>query len=201
VANTHADDRAAQDDLADDLAQRHHDSEDEIPAAVADSIASWRRIMGGRAPHTSAREILQQATTDLSSAARINKTSHPASAGVVHQAVVDALNDFAVVGGVDPDDAQLIIAGAWGKEVAAAPVRPAGAGDWWRSKLIDVRDLCSKTFPETKYIVPGIFPEGVTLLASRPKLGKSWLLLQVGSAVAGGQAALVGSDQPLHRFR
>lgn len=171
---------------------------DEIPAAIAESIASWRRIMGGRAAHTSAREILQRATTDLSSAAVIGKTNHPASAGIVHQAVADALNDLAVVGGVDPDGAQRIIAEAWGKQATVASPQPAGTSDWWRSKLIDMRDLCAKTFPATKYVVPGIFPEGVTLLASRPKLGKSWLLLQVGSAVAGGQTVLVGSDNPLH---
>jgi hypothetical protein len=33
-------------------------------------------------------------------------------------------------------------------------------------------------------------------LASRPKIGKSWLLLQIGTAVAGGTITLVASDQP-----
>jgi hypothetical protein len=70
--------------------------------------------------------------------------------------------------------------------------------DWWRTKLIKASDLCDLQFPDLKYVVPGIFPEGVTLLASRPKLGKSWLLLQVGAAVAMGVAALVPNDYPLH---
>lgn len=41
-----------------------------------------------------------------------------------------------------------------------------------------------------------MIPEGVTLLASRPKIGKSWLLLQIGSAVATGVMALVSSECP-----
>jgi AAA domain len=69
--------------------------------------------------------------------------------------------------------------------------------NWWRTKLIKASDLCDQQFPNLEYVVPGIFPEGVTLLASRPKLGKSWLLLQVGTAVATGVAALVLNDSPL----
>jgi hypothetical protein len=61
----------------------------------------------------------------------------------------------------------------------------------WKSETIDARDLCDKTFPAVKFIIPGLFPEGVTLLVSRPKLGKTWLLLQIGSAVASGVSSLV----------
>jgi hypothetical protein len=71
--------------------------------------------------------------------------------------------------------------------------------DWWRSKLINATALCDLQFPKLNYVVPGIFPEGVTLLASRPKLGKSWLLLQIGTAVATGVAALASADdKPAH---
>jgi hypothetical protein len=37
----------------------------------------------------------------------------------------------------------------------------------------------------------------VTLLASRPKLGKSWLLLQIGLAVANGVTTLVSSEEAI----
>jgi hypothetical protein len=70
--------------------------------------------------------------------------------------------------------------------------------DRWRAKLINAPELCDLQFSELKYVVLGIFPEGVTLLASRPKLGKSWLLLQVGTEVAKGVAALVPNDNPPH---
>src|SRR5262245_42647275 len=35
-------------------------------------------------------------------------------------------------------------------------------------------DLRTKTFPALAYVVPGIIAEGCTLLAGRPKVGKSW---------------------------
>ena len=60
----------------------------------------------------------------------------------------------------------------------------------WRDNVIAARDLCSKAFPPLKWVIPGLLPEGVTLLASRPKVGKSWLLQQIGAAKAAGLATL-----------
>ena len=68
--------------------------------------------------------------------------------------------------------------------------------EWWRAELINARGLCDQRFPDVRYVVPGLFPEGVTLLASRPKVGKSWLLLQITTAVANGTVTLVASNQP-----
>ncbi len=64
----------------------------------------------------------------------------------------------------------------------------------WRDNLIDPQALCDKQFSEVRYIVPRIIPEGVTLFASRPKMGKSWLTLQISTAVATGIITLVGAD-------
>jgi hypothetical protein len=66
----------------------------------------------------------------------------------------------------------------------------------WKDRVFSAVDLCDAFFPEVKYIVPGVIPEGVTLLASRPKIGKSWMLLQIGSAVALGRDVLVANDNP-----
>lgn len=68
--------------------------------------------------------------------------------------------------------------------------------DWWRSRLIDVQELCDRRFAPLKYVVPDLIPEGATLLASRPKMGKSWLLLQITTAVAGGKSTLMTNGQP-----
>jgi hypothetical protein len=65
----------------------------------------------------------------------------------------------------------------------------------WREYVVTAKDLCSRRFHDLRYIVPGLFPEGVTLLASRPKLGKSWLLLQITTAVASGTITLVAPLQ------
>lgn len=49
-------------------------------------------------------------------------------------------------------------------------------------------ELLAAQFPEPKWIVPGLITTGLTILAGRPKLGKSWLALQMAVGVgAGGQ--------------
>jgi hypothetical protein len=45
-------------------------------------------------------------------------------------------------------------------------------------------------FPPIAYLVPGYIAEGCTILAGRPKLGKSWLCLEIGLGVASGGICL-----------
>lgn len=79
-----------------------------------------------------------------------------------------------------------------------APEKANGkAKSTWRDFAISAPDLCDKQFPEVKYAIPGLIPEGVTLLVSRPKLGKSWLLQQVATAKALGVNTLV-AEAPAH---
>ncbi len=54
--------------------------------------------------------------------------------------------------------------------------------------------LQKKDFPPIKYVIPGFVPEGVTILAGKPKLGKSWMTLDFSLAVAFGGVAF-GSIQ------
>jgi AAA domain len=51
-------------------------------------------------------------------------------------------------------------------------------------------DLDKKEFPPLKWIVPGLLPEGLVLLAGRIKLGKSWLAMDLSSSVSFGGYAL-----------
>lgn len=50
--------------------------------------------------------------------------------------------------------------------------------------------LVATDFPEPRWAVEGLIPEGLTLLAGAPKLGKSWLALNVGLSIASGAKAL-----------
>lgn len=50
--------------------------------------------------------------------------------------------------------------------------------------------LMRRHIPEPPQVVPGIIPEGFVLLASKPKLGKSWLMLNTSLAIANGGRAL-----------
>ena len=59
-----------------------------------------------------------------------------------------------------------------------------------------VDELLSANFPQPRWIVPAILPVGLASLAGRPKLGKSWLALQLAIAVAGGGRFL---DTPVER--
>src|SRR5213078_2739030 len=47
-------------------------------------------------------------------------------------------------------------------------------------------DLMTMEFPPPTWAVPGILAEGVTLFCGPPKVGKSWLSLGLGLAVAAG---------------
>src|SRR5215211_178877 len=51
-------------------------------------------------------------------------------------------------------------------------------------------ELMAIEFPEPRWIVPGIVPEGTTILAGKPKMGKGWLALGTSVAVAAGGVAL-----------
>jgi hypothetical protein len=56
--------------------------------------------------------------------------------------------------------------------------------------VIDARELMASTIREPNYAVAGILPEGLTILAGKPKTGKSWLALGTAIAVASGGRAL-----------
>jgi RecA-family ATPase len=64
-------------------------------------------------------------------------------------------------------------------------------GDW----------LDAQVFPPLSYVVPGLIPEGLSLLVGAPKIGKSWLSLAVALAAASGGCALgnvkVGPPRPV----
>ena len=53
-------------------------------------------------------------------------------------------------------------------------------------KLSSCAELLQMTFPDPVWIVPSIIPEGLSLLAGPPKVGKSWFCLQLGSGVSSG---------------
>ncbi|RDL52096.1 hypothetical protein BLJAPNOD_03247 [Ensifer sp. M14] len=58
------------------------------------------------------------------------------------------------------------------------------------SAFVDAETLLGMEFSPIKYVIPGFVAEGLTLLGGRPKLGKSWLALDFGIAVASGGLSL-----------
>ena len=51
---------------------------------------------------------------------------------------------------------------------------------------ITAHELDAKQFDPVRWIIPGILPAGVTLLAGAPKIGKSWIMMDWCAAVASG---------------
>jgi RecA-family ATPase len=51
---------------------------------------------------------------------------------------------------------------------------------------ITAAQLDDTDIPPLSWTVPGLLPEGFGILAAAPKIGKSWLVLSLGLAVAMG---------------
>ncbi|QIG92442.1 AAA family ATPase [Bradyrhizobium sp. 6(2017)] len=68
----------------------------------------------------------------------------------------------------------------------AALRRPAVIDD----DSIDAETLLGMEFPPLEYVIPGYVVEGLTVLAGKPKLGKSWWAYDASIAVATGGKAM-----------
>ncbi len=55
---------------------------------------------------------------------------------------------------------------------------------------ISAREILATDYPAPRWAVPGLVPEGLTILAGHPKVGKSWIALSLGVAVAAGGSFL-----------
>jgi len=69
-----------------------------------------------------------------------------------------------------------------GNRQKTSPILTGGKG-------ITARDLMKMQFPEPKWAIPDILPEGLNILAGKPKRGKSFLVLNAGVAIASGGKA------------
>lgn len=72
----------------------------------------------------------------------------------------------------------------WKQKPASGPAVPEG---------INANDLLDLAFDPPKFLIDNLLTEGLTVLAGKPKHGKSWLALQLGWAVAAG-ATLDGRE-------
>ncbi len=76
----------------------------------------------------------------------------------------------------------------------AAPLTPRAI---WHQNTFSAAELQTQRFEPVRYVVPQYVPEGVALLIGRPKIGKSWLALDLAVACASGGNVL-GSLKPVH---
>jgi len=74
------------------------------------------------------------------------------------------------------------------------PVTPPADG---KPSPFSLQELLAKDLPPLRWAIPDILPEGLTMLAGKPKQGKSWLALSIALAIAAGGYAL--GKQPVTR--
>jgi len=55
-----------------------------------------------------------------------------------------------------------------------------------RLEILSADQILNTKWPEPVWAVPGLLPVGLTILAGAPKIGKSWLSLQLAKAIASG---------------
>lgn len=67
------------------------------------------------------------------------------------------------------------------KEKGNADEQPYPSNRRW-----SVADLLDTEFPKPRWAIPGIIPEGLTIFGGRPKVGKSFLMLQAAWAIGTG---------------
>jgi hypothetical protein len=71
----------------------------------------------------------------------------------------------------DPEQARAKVDSAYGRYTPNGTVAPTSI------QVIGGLDLARARFDQVRWAIPGILPSGLTILAGRPKLGKSWLVL------------------------
>ena len=60
--------------------------------------------------------------------------------------------------------------------------------------IVSAAELLSKEFAPIRWTVPGILPEGVTILGGKPKIGKSWLAFDLALGVSTRGTVLGDTD-------
>jgi replicative DNA helicase len=75
---------------------------------------------------------------------------------------------------------------------ALSPSEPltAHANTAWRPTVQSARELMGKQLAPVRWVVEGLIAEGVTLLAAKPKKGKTVLMQNISMSVSGGTKAL-----------
>jgi hypothetical protein len=88
------------------------------------------------------------------------------------------VSDFIVSGGTAEQITGRIESALTWLPPQEAVALPSGGQDW-RAKIVTASHLQTMTFPPVRHILPGYISEGATIIAGKPKIGKSWLTLDL----------------------
>jgi hypothetical protein len=142
-------------------------------------MASCRRMIAGAAPQLKLA-VLETAVRESANLTRI--------AGLDTVDTIDRFNAIADEAGLVAEHGQDEVQAALAR--AVSPPLDDIPAPGWRKSIIAADALQFKKFKPLRFVVPGLIPEGASLLVSRPKLGKSWLVLDLCIAIAAGRFTL-----------
>src|SRR6516165_6398944 len=72
----------------------------------------------------------------------------------------------------------------WKRQRAELKIVSSNDEIGWRGHIKHASRLRDVRYPEPAYVVPGFIPEGLSILGGRPKVGKSWLALELALGVS-----------------
>ena len=115
--------------------------------------------------------------------------------GLEKPEVMDRLRDLGLEADLDEAVIQRALETAVDNPFDPSAATRANAGSSpstsdWRSRCSTAAALQMMKFAPVSYVVSGLLPEGLTLLAGKPKIGKSWLALDICLSVAGNRTCL-----------
>lgn len=91
------------------------------------------------------------------------------------------VTDYLTADGVTLDDLETLVdAVSWSYS----------GGSGFDLDIISGEELLTADLPPVQYVVDGLLPTGVAILAAPSKAGKSWMMLQLALATAGGETFL-----------
>jgi hypothetical protein len=91
------------------------------------------------------------------------------------------VSDFIKLGGrLEQIMARSEAASIWSPPTILQDVSEQSRRHGWRSRIVKANELQAMTFPPVRHIVRGYISEGATIIAGKPKIGKSWLTLDIG---------------------
>jgi RecA-family ATPase len=178
----------------------------EIPVAIGEEIASWRRIIGGRKPAVDAKKLLHNAARDLWKTLEVDRTVHPESHAIARQEAIDALHELAQVSGIGDGDAQAIFAESFreqppqGAEVLSiktgAPLADDGTSEPNRLREITLKpaEWEGVPVPPRRWLSRNRIPmREVTGLGGDGGIGKTQIALQAAVRAATNGPDWLGS--------
>ncbi len=95
--------------------------------------------------------------------------------------------------GLEPDETERTLASGW-EAGLREPRIPAKVSTSAAPRIISAPALAAMNFPPLRWAIPGLLPEGLAILAGKPKFGKSFLCIQLGAAIAAGEGGALGVE-------